>query len=115
MRKKRRVKRKNLILLFNTIHKLCLVHSPLLVADDVDAEADHAQVDQDEDPSQDVGHNLHGETVELHSFTLGHIDTLTIVTFLEHSKWQTDLLKTLDRSISDNHTEVFLTIIQKYF
>ena len=100
----------------NTIHKFCLVISPLrAVADDVDAEADHAQVDQDEDRSKDVGHNLHGDTAELLSSTLGHLDTLTIVTSLEHSKWQTDLPNILDRSISDNPTEVFLTIIVSDF
>ena len=69
-KRKRKVKRNKFVLLFNTIHKLCLVHSPLLVADDVDAEADHAQVDQYKDCAKDVGHNLHGETEEFLFSTL---------------------------------------------
>ena len=77
-KRKRKVKRNKFVLLFNTIHKLCLVHSPLLVGDDVDAPADNAQVDQDEDHAKDVGHNLHGEAEELLSSTLGHLDKLTI-------------------------------------
>ena len=74
----KKIKKKKFALLFNAIHKLCLVHSPLLVGDDVDAPADNAQVDQDEDHAKDVGHNLHGEAVELLSSTLRHLDKLTI-------------------------------------
>ena len=114
-KKKEKQEEKKLSLVFNTIHRLCLVHSPLHVAHDVDAEADNAQVDQDEDPSKDVGHNLHGDTAELLSSTLGHLDTLTIVTSLEHTKWQTDLPKILERPISDNSTKVFLAIIVSDF
>ena len=68
--KEKKIKRNKFVLLFNTIHKLCLVHSPLLVADDVDAEDDDAEVDQDDDHPKDVGQDLHGEAGKLLPSTL---------------------------------------------
>ena len=85
----------------------------MLVADDVDAEAYDAQVDQDEDHAKDVGHGLCGETEELLSRTQRH-SLISQRTSLEDSKWQTDLFWH-SRSISCNSIEVFLTTQKKNF
>ena len=55
----------------STLNKLFLASSPLLIAHDVDAEADQAQLDEDVDRAKDVeGDHLHGKTGELLSSSL---------------------------------------------